>query len=53
MNTAANRYFRGKTAEEIYDIYEILATNSQQNTIIDPRANVRKVNTSNPNDFGA
>ena len=42
----AGGYFGDKTAEEVYDIYEMLATNSQQKEVRGRRAGIHKV-TSN------
>ena len=46
MDTAAGGYFGDKTAEEVYDIYEMLATNSQQKAVRGRRAGVYEVSSS-------
>ena len=38
VDTTAGGYFGDKTAEEVYDIYEMLATNSQQKAVRGRRA---------------
>ena len=51
--TTISGYFGDKTAEEIYDIYEMLAINSQQKAIWGQKGCVHEVTTSIANDFGA
>ena len=46
VDTASGGYFGDKTAEEVYDIYEMLATNSQQKAVRGRRAGMHEVNTS-------
>ena len=46
VDTAAGGYFGDKTAEEVYDIYETLATNSQQKAVRGRRAGVHEVSSS-------
>ena len=46
VDTAAGGYFGEKMAEEVYDIYEMLATNSQQKAVRGRRAGIHEVNTS-------
>ena len=45
VDTAAGGYFGDKTAEEVYDIYELLATNSQQKAVRGRRAGVHEVSS--------
>ena len=40
VDTTAGGYFGDKTAEEVYDIYEMLATNSQQKAVRGRRAGI-------------
>ena len=49
MDTIAGGYFSGKTTEEVYDIYEMLATNSQQKVVRGRRTGIHKVNMFSSN----
>ena len=53
VDTAAGGYFGDKTAEEVYDIYKMVATNSLQKAVRGRKAGVHEVTTSSSNDFGA
>ena len=48
VDIAVGGYF-DKMTEEVYDIYEIIATNSQQNAAWGRRAGIHEVNTSYSN----
>ena len=49
VDTVAEGYFGDKTVKEVYDIYEMLATNSQQKAVRGRRASIHEVNMFSSN----
>ena len=46
VDTMAGGYFGNKTADEVYDIYEMLATNFQQKAARGRRVGIHEVNSN-------